>query len=189
MSREIAYAKSIENFTLAPEIMTDEIIPAEAGWYVAHTRPRCEKKLLDYCNRHHFPVTLPLYRSVKKYRGKTVEFTKPLFPGYVFLRLLPQQRGSVYQSDHVANLLDVVDQVLFEQQLGEILRALESEIEVFAAPYISKGKHVKIKAGPLRGLEGLVEDRTGKVTVILRLDFISQAAAVKVDATDLELLD
>ncbi|MEK7685398.1 MAG: transcription termination/antitermination NusG family protein [Verrucomicrobiota bacterium] len=157
-------------------------------WFVAHTRPRCEKKLAQYCTRERFLVTLPCYRSVKKYRGKTLVFHKPLFPNYLFLQLLPHQTRKVYQSDYVANLLDVVDQELFVRQLGDILRALETEFEVRLAPHITQGCKVKIKSGPLRGLEGLVEQRTGKVLVILRLDFISQAAAVKIDATDLELI-
>lgn len=41
---------------------------------------------------------------------------------------------------------------------------------------------VRIKAGPLQGLEGWVEKRYGMTTVLLRLDFINQAAAVKIDA-------
>src|SRR5204863_4059036 len=43
----------------------------ELAWYVAHTRPRCEKKLAEYCQREGFAVTLPCYRTVHKYRGKT----------------------------------------------------------------------------------------------------------------------
>lgn len=157
-------------------------------WYVAHTRPRCEKKLADYCEREGCAVTLPCYRSVKKYRGKTVVFEKPLFPNYVFLRLHREQRQAVYQNDHVANLLTVVDQELFERQLGDILTALDSNYEVYLAPQITPGTRVKIKSGPLRGVEGFVEQRTGHVIVILRLDFISQGAAIKMDATDLELI-
>jgi len=98
----------------------------EVFWYVAHTRPRCEKKLADYCQREGFLVTLPCYRAVHKYRGKTVAFQKPLFPGYVFLQLLTHQRQKVYQSDYVANMLDVPDQETFAQQLADILRALET---------------------------------------------------------------
>ena len=156
-------------------------------WYVAHTRPRCEKKLMEYCERQSFLVTLPLYRSVRKYRGKTAVFEKPLFPNYVFLRLRPEHRQKVYQSDHVANLLEVPDQAEFEEQLGEILRSLESGLEVCLAPQIAVGSRVKIKSGPLRGLEGWVEKRAGLVYVQLRLDFIGQAAAVRVEAGDLEL--
>lgn len=157
-------------------------------WYVAHTRPRREKKLAEYCEREGFAVTLPTYRSVKKYRGKTAVFHKPLFPNYVFLQLLPRQKQSVYQSDHVANLLEVVDQELFQAQLGDILTALETELEIFLAPQIKAGARVKVKSGPLRGIEGIVERRSGMTFVLLRLDFISQAAAVKMDASELELI-
>ena len=66
----------------------------ELAWYVAHTRPRCEKKLAEYCEREGISVTLPLYKSVKKYPGKVVTFEKPLFPNYLFLRLPPRWRSS-----------------------------------------------------------------------------------------------
>lgn len=161
----------------------------EEAWYVAHTRPRCEKKLAEFCTREGFNVTLPLYRSVKKYPGKTIAFEKPLFPNYLFLRLLPQQRKKVYQSDYVANLLDVPDQKSFQEQLQDILAALETDYEICVLPHISTGKHVKITGGPLRGMEGYVEERQGRFLVLLRLDFIAQSAGVKVEAGDLEIID
>lgn len=161
----------------------------ELAWYVAHTRPRCEKKLAEYCEREGFIVTLPLYKSIRKYPGKVVTFEKPLFPNYLFLRLLQHQRKPVYQSDYVANLLDVPDQQTFQEQLDVILAALETDYEICALPHISVGKKVKIKAGALRGMEGYVEDRQGKLLVLLRLDFIGQSAGVKVDAGDLEVID
>ena len=160
----------------------------ELLWYVAHTRPRCEKKLAEYCQREGLAATLPCYRSVKKYRGKTVTFEKPLFPGYVFLQLTIPQRAKAFQSDHVANLLEVVDQKLFAQQVGDILQALDSEMEVQLAPEIKSGMLVRIKSGPLRGVEGWVESRTGTVAVQLRIDFIHQAAVVKIEATELEVV-
>jgi len=157
-------------------------------WFVAHTRPRREKKLVEYAEREGLSVTLPCYRSVHKYRGKTVVFEKPLFPGYVFFQLVPASRQKVYQSDFVANLLDVPDQAQFEQQLWVIRQALETDLEIRLAPEIGEGKRVRIVSGPLRGVEGWVEQRYGMTTVLLRVDFLSQAAAVKVEAHQLELI-
>jgi transcription antitermination factor NusG len=167
------------------EIVAREM--SELPWFVAHTRPRCEKKLAEYCERQGFHVTLPCYRSVKKYDRKTVVFEKPLFPNYVFLRLEPAHKQKVYQSDYVANLLEVTDQELFERQLGDILHSLETETEVILAPHITVGTRVKITSGPLRGVEGIVENRSGVTYVHLRLDFIAQGVAVKVEASELEL--
>jgi transcriptional antiterminator RfaH len=157
-------------------------------WFVAHTRPRCEKKLADYCHREGLASTLPCYKSVRKYRGKSVSFYKPLFPGYVFLQLAAAQRQKAYQSDYVANLLEVVDQITFAQQLADILVALEQDLEVRLAPEIGQGSKVRITCGPLRGMEGWVENRYGTTTVLLRLDFIGQAAAVRLEADQVQLV-
>jgi transcriptional antiterminator RfaH len=160
----------------------------ELQWFVAHTRPRCEKKLVEYCQREGLATTLPCYTTVHKYRAKTVKFSKPLFPGYVFLHLIEGQPQKAYQSNYVANLLEVFDQMTFAQQLAEILRALDTDLEVRLAPEIGQGSRVKIKSGALRGMEGWVEHRYGVTTVLLRLDFIGQAAAVKLEAHELELI-
>ena len=157
-------------------------------WEVAHTRPRCEKKLAIYCQRHSLHHDLPCYDSVRKYRGKQVTFQKPLFPGYLFTKAPPISRRLLLQSDYVANLLKITDQEQFVRQLEEIHEALDSGFDIQLAPVIGKGCRVLIKSGPLQGIEGWVEERYGMSTVLLRLDFIGQAAAVKIDAENLELI-
>jgi transcription antitermination factor NusG len=158
----------------------------EILWFVAHVRPRREKKLVEYCSRHALSSKLPCYDSAHKYRGKVVTFQKPLFPGYVFLQLKSDQRPLVSQNENVANLLEVFDQETFQGQLEDIFLALESNVSVRLAPAIGEGTRVRIKTGPLRGVEGWVDARYGVSTALLRLDFISQAAAVKIGAENLE---
>jgi transcriptional antiterminator RfaH len=156
------------------------------AWLVAHTRPRCEKKLAAFCQRHELEHDLPCYDSVRKYRGKKVTFRKPLFPGYLFIKAVKTDHRPLLQSDYIANLLPVIDQEQFIRQLEEIHEALDSGLEIQLAPAIGKGSHVLIKSGPLQGIEAWVEERYGMHTVLLRLDFIGQAAAVKMDAENLE---
>jgi transcription antitermination factor NusG len=161
---------------------------SELAWYVAHTRPRREKKLKDYCEQENLLSILPCFRSEHKYRRKTVAFQKPLFPGYLFLQILPSKRQSIAQNEHVARVLTVFDQELFARQLQDILKALETGLEIRVAPEIGPGHRVRIKYGPLQGTEAWVEERKGMTTVLLRLDFIGQAAAVKLPADQLELV-
>src|SRR5690348_6623920 len=49
---------------------------SDLPWFVAHTKPRREKKLVEFCERQGFAATLPCYDSAHKYRGKTVVFRK-----------------------------------------------------------------------------------------------------------------
>jgi transcription antitermination factor NusG len=155
-------------------------------WFVAHVRPRCEKKLQEFCHREGFSTTLPFFKSVKKYRRKKVEFLKPLFPGYLFLHVDRLSASTVRQNQYVANLLEPPDQFEFASQLQQILEALSSDSEVRLCPNIIEGQRVRIKLGPLRGIEGIVLLRQGALEIQLRLDFIGQAAALRVDADQVE---
>lgn len=189
MKRGIAACASVR-FLLSDFVKTAANSPqaSQLLWYVAHTKPRCEKKLAEFCEREGFAFVLPCYDSARKYRSKTVVFRKPLFPGYVFLQLQKNNVATLRQNDYVANLLDVFDQATLARQLREILAALESGLVLQVAPDIGEGSRVKIKSGPLQGVEGWVEKRHGVNVVLLRLDFINQAAAVKVEADLLELI-
>ena len=172
------------------EVTDDAQAPQDAqlDWYVAHVRPRCEKKLVEHGKIYNFTTTLPTYSSTKKYRGKVVTFQKPLFPGYVFLQLNRQTREAAIQSNYVANMLVVHDQEEFREQLSDILFALDQQVDIRVEPTIGVGTRVAVRSGPLRGQEGWVEERFGMTPVLLRLDFIGQAAAVKVEADTLELI-
>lgn len=167
-------------------ILTDDLTSPDP-WHVAHTRPRHEKKLMDFCRREGLTAVLPCVKSFKKYRRKSIEFEKPLFPGYLFFRSSLHQVHRVHQNDHAANVLKVSDQVLFEQQLGEILSALSTGCMMWAAGSISIGKAVRIRGGPLSGLSGtVVTIDADSATVCLRLDFIGQGALVVVKASNIE---
>ena len=85
-------------------------------------------------------------------------------------------------------MLHVVEQQLFEQQLNDILFALNQEITIRLEPIIEVGARVMIKSGPLQGQEGWVDERFGMTTVLLRLDFIGQVAAIEVSSDLLDLI-
>lgn len=161
---------------------------SELYWLAAHTKPRCEKKLQAWCGQEGLGCSLPTYVSVRKYRGKEVTFHKPLFPGYLFIQMPSNYQRKVKQSDYVANLLEPPNQVEFAAQLRDILRAVETMDTIRLVPNIGPGTHVLIQRGPLAGIEAWVEDRSGPREVLLRLDFIGQAAAVSVSVGDLELV-
>lgn len=157
-------------------------------WFVAHTKPRCEKKLRLWCDSRAITNSLPTYPSVRKYRGKEVTFHKPLFPGYLFVSSYASERQKILRSNYVANLLEPPNQEEFAAQLRDIELAVATMDNIRVVPNINAGTKVLIQRGPLAGLEAWVESRDGPREVLLRLDFIGQAAAVTVAVEDLELV-
>lgn len=156
-------------------------------WRVAHTLARCEKKVAGWIQQQGWRAELPLYRSIKRYRGKKMEFLKPLFPGYVFVQLPESEGRKVAQHDQVARLLTPPDPAEFASQLEGVLKAIESGMDLVPVPVLVPGTRVEIVSGPLRGTHGIVEKAKGFTQVILRIDFIGHAASVRMDPCDVDV--
>lgn len=157
------------------------VLPDPTRWVVAHTRPRCEKKLADAAQRAQMMVYLPLRARQHRYGGRRRVFTAPLFSGYLFCRGDLDQRRWLRQNQHVANVLEVVDQAELTRQLAQIHAALESGLVVDVMPFLESGHRVRVTGGPLRGFEGVVIRVQGRARVLLTIDMIRQAAVVEVD--------
>lgn len=126
----------------------------DSPWHVAHTRPRAEKRVAEYFRREGWPTELPLYASIKRYRGKRLTFYKTLFPGYVFVRLNSEQIPLARQHQHVASLLVPPDPGEFSAQLDAILTGLNGQLEVRIAPDVTEGRRVRLVAGPFAEWKG-----------------------------------
>lgn len=150
-------------------------------WSVIHTRPRCEKKIADFCARGGMPVYLPLRRKVHHYGTRERSFWSPLFPGYAFCVASPMEQSTLRQNRHVANLLEVVDQETLVGQLRQIHQALTAGDVVEVMPYLEAGKRVRVVGGAFKGFEGFVVRVKGRTRVIINVDMIRQSVAVEVD--------
>jgi transcription antitermination factor NusG len=115
----------------------------------------------------------------------TVEL--PLFPNYVFVRIAARERVRVLQVPGVLSLVG------FGRTLAalpdfeiEALRCGLGQRKIEPHPWLVIGERVRIKAGPMAGLEGVLVRKKNNFRVVLALDVILQCVAVEVDADDLE---
>ena len=51
---------------------------------MAHTRPRCEKKLEQFCQQEAIAAYLPVRSRKHRYGARERVFSSPVFPGYLF---------------------------------------------------------------------------------------------------------
>ena len=159
------------------------LIPEEDRyWVVTHTRPRCEKRLQDFCGINNIPAYLPLKQKKHRYGARNRVFSKPLFPGYLFCIVSDQSRMTLKQNQYVANVLVVYDQEKMLAQLRHIQRALDMGEVVEVLPYLATGKFVTVTQGPFKGMEGVVKTIKGITRVIINVDMVQQSVAVEVDS-------
>lgn len=159
-------------------------------WTAVHSRPRCEKILADYCDRHTISHYLPLRRRVARYQRRTVVTLLPMFPGYLFAQLGEPDRTLVLRSHRAVTILPVEDfqEVQLVEELREIqrLESLCRERDVVVAPELAPGIPVLVRAGPLQGLRGIVSRRPDRVRVTINVELLGQSASVELDVGELE---
>jgi transcription antitermination factor NusG len=68
----------------------------------------------------------------------------------------------------------------------ESLRSALGHRRIEPHPYLVVGERVRIKCGPLNGIEGVLVRKKNNFRVVLALDAIMQCVAVEVDAEDVE---
>ncbi len=135
-----------------------------------------------------FEHYLPLIESVRRYANETKRFTKPLFPGYVFTRIPHGLKPRIYQQELIARAIPVDDEALFLRQLGEVRSLLASGCTLSLYPLIKRGARAKILSGPLRGIEGVIDNPANPNGIVIAIDVLQQGVLVKLPLTELEAI-
>ncbi len=158
-------------------------------WKVLYTHPRAEKQVEIECRALGLDCYLPLRTAVRIYQRRKVTFTKPLFPGYVFVELLPQRKGELFSFGHIARVIPVSRPVKMLRQLVMVRKALAIDPNLDATDPITEGEVVRVGTGALQGCEGVVSrirKKAGKVVLYLSVDIIGRAVPLELDRSLIE---
>lgn len=157
-------------------------------WFAAYTTPRHEKHVSEILADRQIETFLPLYRTTKQWKkSRPVVLELPLFPTYVFVRIARQARGSVLSTPGVLSIVGSSRESWALPDLEvEALRAGLIERKIEPHPYLVVGERVRIKAGVMAGVEGVLVRKKNEFRVVLSLDSIMQSVAVEVDGDDVE---
>jgi transcription termination/antitermination protein NusG len=166
------------------------VIEDGVEWRVLHTKPRQEKSLADDLISRGIEHYLPLQLAVHQYGARRQKVELPLFPGYVFLRGTMDEAYFADRTKRVARILRVVDQSQFEWEIRNLRLALEGQATLNPFPRLVRGVRVEVRYGPLRGLQGIVEDRAEHSTrLILQIEMLGRAVSLDIDGSMVERID
>ena len=162
----------------------------EPRWYAAYTSANHEKRVADQLAVRGVESYLPQYDSVRQWKDRKVRLQMPLFPGYVFVHLALQSRLKVLQVPGVAYLVGFAGRPVAvpEEEFGRIRGFLQKGLRAEPHAYLEAGRRVRVRSGPLEGMEGIVVRRKNGNRLVVSLELIQRAMAVDLDGVDVELL-
>lgn len=181
MGSNVVYQNGREN----PSIHQSFEAADEAKWFAIYTCPRHEKFVYQLLNAKTIESYLPLYQSLRRWNDRTAVIELPLFPSYIFVRIPFSARLRVLTVPGVVRIVSFNGKPA--SLADEEIKALQASVAAQAAepyPYLAKGRRIRIASGPLKGLEGIVVRRKGKLRAVISIHSIMQSYAVEVDAVD-----
>ena len=112
----------------------------------------------------------------------------PLFPGYVFVRMALVDRSRVLQVPSVVRLVGFNGHLspLPDEEIEGMKKGLVGGVRAEPHPFLTVGRRVRIKSGPLVGRQGILLRRKGILRVVLSIDLIMRSIAVDMDVADVE---
>src|SRR5215471_8867369 len=174
---------------LQPDAETSSTICGEPveefKWYALYTCPRHEKIVQLQLTAKAFEAYLPLYTSLRRWNDRTALVDLPLFPGYLFVRIALSTRLRVLTVPGVVRLVGFNGKLasLAEEEIQAIKTAVALKIAE-PCPYLVEGKRIRVTNGPLKGLEGIVTRRKGRLRAVVSVHSIMQSFSVELDAVD-----
>ncbi len=180
-----------------PDIFPDDLLEAESSpaqsmgcWWALYTLARHEKSLMrrlrDMRIAHYGPL---VKRRARSPAGRIRTSHVPLFPGYVFLRGSEQDRYLAVTTNCVSRCLAVDDPEQLVRDLRQIRRLVLCDAPLLPESRIEAGMKVRIRSGPLEGIEGVVVRRRGTDRLLVAVHFLQRGASIQLEDFEVERID
>lgn len=174
---------------IQPETLLDNppVSGADASqFWVLHTRPRTEKTLARLFLDRGMSYFLPTYRREWRKSGRQFRSYLPLFPGYIFLHGTHDERIAALETNLVAMVIPVRDQLQLHSDLHRVHRLILSGAPVTPEEMLEPGDPVSIVRGPLAGLDGVILQRGKNLRFVVEVRMLGRAVSAEVQSWMLE---
>lgn len=160
----------------------------EARWHALYTRHQHERLVAHALTGKGFDIFLPQYRAIHRWKDRRKELELPLFPNYVFIQGGLDRMLNILTTPGVHSLVAWGGRPadIPQQEIDAVRRLVESPLRIQQHPFIKCGDRVRIKSGPLEGIEGILIRSKSAYRLVLSVEMLARSAAVEVDASMVE---
>jgi len=167
-----------------------EVVVASPAWFAVHTSSRHEKQVAVQLAGRNIEHLLPLYEEVHRWADRSAKVEMPLFPGYLFVRIVPERRPDVLRVPGVARMVGFngAPLAIDDAKIDALRNAIRAGLRVAPHEYMKVGCRVRVRSGVLRGVEGILARKKEGDRIVVSVDLIMRSVAMEIDGADLELI-
>lgn len=175
----VAYPKGAQGQILTMTLAIGTQLP----WFAVNTRARYEDFAARQIEGRGYEVFLPIYRVRRRWSDRIKELELPLFPGYLFCRLDINNRFPVLSAPGVIQIVGIGKKPIpvDPQEVQAIQIAVKNNRVSEPLPFRKVGTRVRVEAGPLCGLEGIIQNVKGQRRLVLSITLLQRSVAVEIE--------
>jgi transcription antitermination factor NusG len=163
-----------------------------AEWFAIHTYARHEKRVASQVALKRIDHYLPMVARLHQWSDRRKEVHLPLFPCYMFVRVAPSPERLV-QVLQVPGVIRFVGQgrepvPIPDNQIGDIQKLIASKLALDPYPFLKVGQRVRIRSGPLEGVEGILVRRNGARRLVISVDSLQRSLSVCLEGFEVEAI-
>lgn len=163
----------------------------DSGWYALYTRHHHEKVIAKALMAKGFAVFLPLYSTLRNWKDRTKVVSLPLFSCYVFVKGGLERQLDILTTSGIHGFVCFAGSParISQSEIDGIRQVVERSIKIEPHPFIKSGDRVRVKAGPLEGIEGILVRKKNFSRLVLTVELLGKSAAVEVDVSLVERIN
>ena len=156
-----------------------------------HTLHQHEKSVAQILAGKGHEVFLPLIGATHQWQDRAKQVWLPLFPKYVLIRGGLDRRVQVLSTPGLSHVVGWAGHpaIIPQDQVDAVRRMIESSLQVEPYPLLQFGDRVRVEAGPLKGIEGVLVRRKNNFRLVVSVELLGRAAAVEVDVSTVKKMD
>lgn len=160
------------------------------AWRALYTRHQHEKSVSQLLSGKGLETFLPLYDTARRWKDRVKHLSLPLFPNYVFVFGGLKDRAKILSTPGIYDFVRVagVAASIPSEQIEVIQRVVEGGLSAEPHPFLKAGDRVRVKSGPLEGVEGILVRKKNLYRLVLSVVLVVRSISVEVEAADVERL-
>ena len=158
-------------------------------WIAIYTKSRHEQIVINELSKKDIESFCPMFKERRQWsdRKKWVHF--PLFRSYVFARIHLKENIFVLQTIGVNKIVKFQNKISIipDQVINDIKNIVDGGYKIQQVDYFIKGDEVSVISGPLKGVNGIIQDLKGDSRLIMKVEAIRQAFSIEISSEQLKL--
>jgi transcription antitermination factor NusG len=155
------------------------------SWFALRVRSNYEHVTALHLRDRGFEEFSPTYKTERQWSDRKKQIDLPLFPGYVFCRLNPEDRLPVLTVPGTVGLVGFGKgpAAVPDHEIESVRRMIGAGLLVAPWPFLEVGQTVLIERGPLTGVEGTIQEVKKTFRLVVSIPMLQRSVSAEIDRT------